>query len=715
MTARAPVPPNESERLLRLHELMVLDTLPEPFFDALARMASEVCGTPVALLSLVDADRQWFKSNHGLPGTTQTPRDQAFCAHAILDDVVMEVPDAKDDPRFAQNPLVTSPAGIRFYAGAPLSLPGGERLGALCVIDYEARRLSPPQLRMLAQLAELASHALVMRRELIARSLSARSDYEQSLAQSEARHRALVEDQAEMVSQAQQDGTLVYVNPAYARHFGLRPGDMLGNNLFDYVRADDRTAVRALVAEVLATGISRRGENRMVETDGTERWIAWTNTRQQDAQGRVLLHSVGRDITERKNVELRLAENERFVRLITDSLPLRVAYLDREWRYRFVNRAYSERFALPRAQIIGQRRSELLGEPPDAQLLHWGAAALAGVSQRFEFDERVGDGVRRIDGQMIPYIAPDGTVRGVYSIGIDITERAAAEQQMRALAATLRSVTEAIPAIVAVLGADLRYRFVNSAFERWQGAPRDQIIGRTVAEVLGEAELAATLPWIRRVLAGETVDFERDDDDARIRHVAVSYIPLWLDNGAQDGFVGIVQDITTHRQEARRLLQLSQRDPLTGLLNRSGFEAWLEARLQDGAGPDLALLYIDLDHFKPVNDRHGHPVGDAVLQIFSQRVQALVRPTDAVARLGGDEFAVVLAGVRDAGHAQAVADKIVAAACEPMAHGELRLSIGASVGIAVGADAQTGWRGLMARADARVYQAKAAGRGRATG
>ncbi len=712
MTVRAPLPPNELQRLERLRDLMVLDTLPEPIFDTLARTASEVCGTPVGLLSLIDADRQWLKANHGLPDTGRTPRDEAFCAHAILGDGVMQVPDAARDPRFAHNPHVIAPDGIRFYAGAPLTLPGGERLGTLCVIDYAARRLNDAQTRTLSRLAELATQAMLMRRELIARSLSARSDHELSLSQSEERHRALVEDQAEMVSQALPDGTLAYVNPAYARHFGKQPDAMVGDNLFDYVSPADRDTVRSLVAEVLATGGSRLGENRMVEPDGAERWIAWTNTRQRDAQGRVLLHSVGRDVTVRKQAETRLADSERFVRLITDSLPVRIAYLDQERRYRFVNRAHSERFALPREQVVGKRRSELLGEPPDAELVRGAAAALAGAPQRFEYEERIGDTAQRIDVQLIPDVAPDGNVRGVFSIGIDITERAAAQERMQALTATLRSVTEAIPAIVAVVGGDLRYRFVNSAFERWHGASREQIVGRSIADTLGGHEAGRRQPWVSRVLAGETVDFELEYPAGRIRHLGYTYIPLRLETGVQDGFVSIAQDITQHRLEAMRLLQLSQRDALTGLLNRAGFEAWLDGRMRDGEGPGLALLYVDLDHFKPVNDQHGHPAGDAVLQQFAQRVQALVRPADAVARLGGDEFAVVLHGVRDATHAQAVADKIVAAAHAPFQVGALSLHIGASVGIALGADAQRGWRDLLARADALLYEAKAAGRGR---
>ena len=188
-----------------------------------------------------------------------------------------------------------------------------------------------------------------------------------------------------------------------------------------------------------------------------------------------------------------------------------------------------------------------------------------------------------------------------------------------------------------------------------------------------------------------------------------------LANGGVDGFVGMAQDITQHRQEEVRLLQLTQRDALTGLLNRAGFEEHLKRSVHDGGIASLALLYIDLDHFKRINDEYGHPMGDQVLQQFAQRLGRLVRPTDAVSRLGGDEFAIVLAGIHEIGNARTVADKVIDAAHIPFDIGALRLSIGASIGVAFGAEAGDGWRALIERADANLYRAKAAGRGRQAG
>ena len=712
MTVPAPLPVNEAIRLARLRELMVLDSSPEPLFDSLARMASEVCGAPIALVSLVDSERQWFKANVGLPGAAETPRDVAFCAHAILQDEVMQVPDARSDPRFAANPLVTSAPDIRFYAGAPLTLPGGERMGTLCVIDHQPRQLDAEQTRTLGHLARMVTEALVMRRGVIERSLMARSTHEVELSDSEAQHRALVEGQSEMVSLAREDGRLAYVNPAYAHHVGHRPQDMVGKDLYDFVAPADRALVRQQIDHVLATGEASTGENRMVEPDGQERWIAWVNTRRSDAQGRPALHSVGRDVTDRVNAERALADSERFLRLITDSLPVRISYMDRERRYRFANRAQAERFHRPRDQVLGHSRSELLQRETEPLMRKRSDAAMNGEPQRFEFEEEVDGQLRRIDCQLLPDIADDGQVRGIFITAIDITERAETDRALLRQTATLQSVAEAIPALVAVIGSDGCYRFVNSAFERWHGLARADVIGRSLQDVLGDAEFDPVRPWLARALAGETFSHEMHFPERSAQHLSISYIPLRLDNGTLDGFVAIAQDITHHRHEALRLLDLSQRDALTGLLNRAGFEAYLDQQLQHPSGDGLALLCIDLDHFKPVNDQHGHLAGDAVLRQFAERLSGLVRPTDAVARLGGDEFAVVLASVRGAAPIGAVADKILQAAHTPFHVGPLQLHIGASVGTAYGNHPLNGWQELMARADALLYQAKNDGRGR---
>jgi diguanylate cyclase (GGDEF)-like protein/PAS domain S-box-containing protein len=155
----APQRTDEVATLKALHELAVLDSAPEAEFDALARLASVMCGTPIALISLVDADRQWFKASVGL-SATQTPRDISFCGHAVLGESVFEVTDASQDVRFADNPLVTGYPHVRYYAGAPVRLSDGLCVGTICVVDQAPSRLSETQSKALQWLAIAVARAL---------------------------------------------------------------------------------------------------------------------------------------------------------------------------------------------------------------------------------------------------------------------------------------------------------------------------------------------------------------------------------------------------------------------------------------------------------------------------------------------------------------------------------------------------------------------------
>lgn len=153
------IPHDETARIATLRELLILDTPPEDRFDSITTYAASQFNVPIALVSLVDTDRQWFKSACGLDAT-ETSREISFCGHAILQDGIFEIPDARDDQRFADNPLVTGPPNIRFYAGAPLKMANGQRVGTLCLIGPHPKHLDSWERQHLLDLAKLVAMEL---------------------------------------------------------------------------------------------------------------------------------------------------------------------------------------------------------------------------------------------------------------------------------------------------------------------------------------------------------------------------------------------------------------------------------------------------------------------------------------------------------------------------------------------------------------------------
>ena len=223
----APLPENEASRLAELQQYVILDTPPEAAFDDLTTLAAQICGTPIALVSLIDAHRQWFKAKVGIEAQ-ETSRDIAFCAHAINGNDLFVVPDAARDARFADNPLVTADPHIRFYAGMPLVTPTGHAVGTLCVIDRKPRQLTADQMNALRMLG----HQVVGRLELKRRQL----ELGHSLAEREEANRKnvaiirAIERGLEGFAFLDKDGCFTYMNPVHAAIYGYKPDELIGQS-----------------------------------------------------------------------------------------------------------------------------------------------------------------------------------------------------------------------------------------------------------------------------------------------------------------------------------------------------------------------------------------------------------------------------------------------------------------------------------------------------
>jgi diguanylate cyclase (GGDEF)-like protein/PAS domain S-box-containing protein len=314
--------------------------------------------------------------------------------------------------------------------------------------------------------------------------------------------------------------------------------------------------------------------------------------------------------------------------------------------------------------------------------------------------------------RLVPSPDPGEAPDLIYA-GRDITRRITAEHELERNQRRLRAITDHMPAFVVHVDASERYTFINAHMGKAMAMDPASMVGRSVREVLGEAMYARLKPYLAAVMSGETVTFEIEREfDGELRHHQSTYVPDFAADGSIVGFYGVTFDISRLKLAEKELDRLLRHDPLTGLANRFHFNERLELAIARSHRTyrSIALLYLDIDHFKGINDTLGHAAGDAVLREFARRLHDSVREVDLVARLGGDEFVVLLDDIDAPGVAQMIARKLMTKLGDPIrVEGHERI-VTASIGIAFHRHPVPGADALMQLADAALYEAKAAGR-----
>jgi diguanylate cyclase len=519
-----PIPADDKARVNALREYDVLDTEAEESFDRVTRLVARVLDVPIALVSFVDLERQWFKSCIGLDARA-TPRNVAFCSYAIMSDDLFVVPNALADERFRDNPLVTDGPKIRAYAGAPLLTARGFRLGTLCAIDTRPREFSASQLDTLRDLAGMVVDQLELRRMAHDRKL-------------------------------------------FERITNLSP-----------------SAIYIL--------------------DAVHQRVTWASR----AANELLGYELGA-------FELIMSDMHEDDRALAISHAKNVA--------RLPDGFYEEDTFRVRA-ADGEYRALLVREMP--------------------FDR---DGEARVTETL--------------SIATDVTALVAAETRARHAELMLADRVRVLEAVLESAGegiivSDEHRRIVvaNSAARRLVGIdisdkPREYgdnvTIERGMFEADGETVFDRDQIPLLRALRGELADNVRmvikDEMHPAGVHLQLTGRPIRDDRDQIRGAVVTMADVTELHIAHERVAELAVTDALTGLPNRRVLDGRLELLSAEARrGRRFSLAIVDIDHFKRVNDTHGHAIGDRVLVGVAHALRDAVRRSDLVARLGGEEFCVV--------------------------------------------------------------------------
>lgn len=667
---------------------------------------------------------------------------------------------------------------------------------------------------------------------------------EQALAAREEQLRLFTDNIPEPVVYVDLDRHYTFVNDAFVSLVGISRDEIIGKSVKDVLGPEDFEFQQPFIDRA-ARGESVTYERETIDVNGRQRWLR--NKIVPDMRFDATIkgyYIVGHDITDLKQTQDALASRESQLRAIMDGVPAPVAYIDRDERCQYVNRPFLQYFGLTAQEVAALRLRDVVGHGIYASAQALLSRALQGESTSFDRLVPGAGGDRRwMTIRVVPDTAPGGEVNGAFVLMNDIHGLKQAQEALRASEGELRLIMDNVPARVAYIDRESRFRFLNRHNEEWLSESRKDLTGRRIGEVVGDARARQLQPLLTRVFAGETISTEqllvqpngeqrwesvhfapnRDgegnvigiyavhtdihdqkrneealrranwmlsshinntplavlewDRDFRLvrwspqaenifgwRAEEVLGMPItgsqltheadrptvtelveklmageqpratglnrnyrkdgetiWCEwyhsclNDEQGRIVSIlsfVQDVSSRIQAEERLQYLATRDALTGLPNRLLLQERLAQAIAQAKrnGRHVGVLYIDLDRFKNVNDTLGHRIGDELLKQVTKSLSEALRETDLLARLGGDEFMVIVEDFDDAAVLNRVAQKLQDAIAQPFQIEEHDIYVTSSIGISIYPDDSDDPEGLLKHADVAMYRSKELGR-----
>ncbi len=571
----AKKPTSEHKRLTALHELDILDTQNEKVFDDIVTNAASVCDKPIALISLVDEDRQWFKASYGLEGVTETNRDAAFCAHTILDEGILQVEDAIKDPRFADNPLVLSDPNIRFYAGTPLSLTNGHHVGTLCVIDSQPGKLTQEQENELKALGKSTVKALESRKH-------ARLQTKQQTLASNAM--AVVEHSLDPIISLDLAGRITQWNPAAARLFGYTQQKALHQHI-NLIIPDDHWDEEQNIQKLLHAQKQGYEYNTVrCHKDGRHIDVNINILPILDDQQQLIgATKIVKDRTQALKTLHDIVSNETKFRALSESSPLGIFSIDINGACTYTNQRWQEIFNLSAEKSLGLDWTKTIHADDQQHVIaEWKRC----VEQQIDFDMefRVGHAKptyvhTRARVTFDEHNQISGYIGSVEDISLRFeNERSILEQKLQT-----QQIIQNQSVATFMIDANHRVLHWNIACENLTGVKAEDIIGTTEA-------WRGFYPKPRPCLADLVVDHHKDragqfypvqgestltesgwhaenwfnNLGGKKRYVIFDAAPIYDSTGEIVAAIETLQDVTDQQKSAQALAAKEQ------LLNRTG-------------------------------------------------------------------------------------------------------------------------------------------------